>query len=833
MKPKSYIIDNKELMSEWDWNANADLDPKTLTPGSNKKAWWKCSKCGGKWYTTICGRTGHDHTGCPYCAGQKVLKGYNDLATKRPEILDQWHPTKNGDISPDSVLPHSKVKVWWVCPKGHEYEQSVVARVLHPSSCPICSGQRVVQGVNDLESRYPDVAKEWNYARNSDVVPTDITWGSNKKFWWRCVKCNHEWQARVSDRTRDHNGCPACGNRKLVSGINDLATKYPEIAKEWHPTKNGDLKPENIKYISKDKVWWVCAKGHEYKQAVNLKTLRGAGCPICSSHRVLAKFNDLATKYPEIAKEWHPTKNGDLKPADVLSKSKQIVWWLCSQGHDYEQAIDKRTTRKQGCPYCSNHKAWQGLNDFETKYPELAKEWHPTKNGDLKPSDVTYGSGKRVWWKCPVSHEYKAVIRDRGIGQTGCSICNKRKASSFPEQAILYYIKKLYPDAVNKYKDIFKNTMELDVYIPELKVAIEYDGANWHKTEDEHKREIKKYKFCKEHQIHLIRIKEKNGVKWADTYDEVYYIKPVKRNNLAELEKIINYVLNSITASIDLLIEDWQISTSPQGTDSVFKYKPFKLFHHGIDVNLERDKLEILNYLSKIENSLSDLRPDVAAKWNYEKNGNLTPDMFTVSSDERVWWKCPDCSHEWQSSIGSMTREGRIGCAICAQKHRGQSFTKGVVARVGSLAETMPELAKEWHPTKNGDLAPYDITSGRFKPAWWKCSKCGYEWLSSPNNRKKGVGCPCCSGRVANIGINDLETIFPDVAKKWNYEKNGDLKPNQFLPGSSKKVWWKCDKCGAEWQRVINSEVEHNLCPFCHDATSQVFMFSSKNNRYK
>ena len=127
-------------------------------------------------------------------------------------MLDQWHPTKNRDISPDSVLPHSKVKVWWVCPKGHEYEQSVVARVLHPSSCPICSGQRVVQGVNDLESRYPDVAKEWNYERNNGVVPTDITWGSNKKFWWKCVKCNHEWQARVSDRTRDHNGCPACGN---------------------------------------------------------------------------------------------------------------------------------------------------------------------------------------------------------------------------------------------------------------------------------------------------------------------------------------------------------------------------------------------------------------------------------------------------------------------------------------------------------------------------------------------------------------------------------------------------------------------------------------------
>ena len=133
--------------------------------------------------------------------------------------------------------------------------------------------------------------------------------------------------------------------------------------------------------------------------------------------------------------------------------------------------------------------------------------------------------------------------------------------------------------------------MEFDVYIPELKVAIEYDGCNWHKTEEEHKREVKKYKISKENGIHLIRIKEKNGVQWDDTYDEIYYVKPVKRNNLYDLEKIINYVLNSLTVSIDNLIENWQIPSSQfDRISGIFKYKPFKLFHHGVDVNLERDK---------------------------------------------------------------------------------------------------------------------------------------------------------------------------------------------------------------------------------------------------
>ena len=98
-----------------------------------------------------------------------------------------------------------------------------------------------------------------------------------------------------------------------------------------------------------------------------------------------------------------------------------------------------------------------------------------------------------------------------------------------------------------------------------------------------------------------------------------------------------------------------------------------------------------------------------------------------------------------------MTRKGRFGCAECSKKRRGKSFTQGVVKKVGSLAETMPELSKEWHPTKNGDLTPNDITAGKFKPVWWLCPKCGYEWQASPNNRKRGIGCPCCSGRVPRV----------------------------------------------------------------------------------
>lgn len=629
--------------------------------------------------------------------------------------------------------------------------------------------------------------QEWDFETNVDLDSKMLKRGSNRKVWWKCKKCGYKWKTRIIDRTRDGTGCPACANRVTVLGINDLASKFPEIAKEWNYDKNGDLEPDGVVYKSKRKVWWKCSNGHEFKQSIELRTVRGYGCPYCANRKVLMGYNDLSTTHPHIAKEWYQEKNGILRPTDMIAGSNKKVWWLCAAGHGYEQTIYKRTMRGQSCPYCSGHKAWEGLNDFQTRFPEIVKEWHPTKNDNLKPTQVTYGSGKKVWWKCPVGHEYQAIVRDRGIGGTNCPICWSRFSTSFGEQAVWYYVKKIYPDALNKFKELFDFSMEFDVYIPSIKVAIEYDGCYWHQSEEVYGRELKKYKFCKTNSIVLYRIKEENNQSWDDVADKIFSIKKIKRQNFTELEKVIKNIIRDINPTID------------------------------IDINIARDKYDILDYLSSIKNSLANERPDVVAKWNLEKNGTLTPEMFTVSSNEIVWWKCPACGNEWESSINSMTREGRFGCAICSREQQGKTFTKGVVNKVGSLVEMMPELSKEWHPTKNRGLTPYDVTAGKFKSVWWLCKKCGYEWEASPANRKKGVGCPCCSGRVPQIGVNDLETKYPDIAKEWDYEKNSPLTPKEFLPKSGKKVWWKCSICGKSWESIIRNRTKNGLagCRSC------------------
>lgn len=513
---------------------------------------------------------------------------------------------------------------------------------------------------------------------------------------------------------------------KLVKGQNDLLSQYPACINEWDFNKNHPLSPDAVVAGSSKKVWWICCKGHSYEQSINLHVGRDYGCPYCSHRKVLTGYNDLETLFPDIATEWHPYKNAELKPSSITAHSKKKVWWLCSRGHSYEQTVERRTRRGSACYYCSGHKVLKGFNDLASVNPSLSVEWHPSKNAPLTPYEVTAGSGKRVWWLCPIGHEYQATIHDRNTDNTQCPICNLRVQTSFPEQATFFYVHKLYSDAINKYKPVFLGSMELDIYIPSIHTGIEFDGANWHQSDEQYEREIRKYKLCQEN-----------------------HVKPIRIN------------------------------------------------------------------LTSIDNSLAILRPDVASKWDYVKNQDLTPDMFTVSSNEIIWWKCPDCGREWKYSINSMTRKGRFGCAECSKKHRGKSFTQGVVKKVGSLAETMPELFKEWHPTKNGDLTPNDITAGKFKPVWWLRPKCGYEWQASPNNRKRGIGCPCCSGRVPKTVINDLATLYPELLNEWDYERNTELDPRKVLPKSGKHAWWVCSVCGNHWESEIRSRVNGHGCPQC------------------
>lgn len=196
-----------------------------------------------------------------------------------PELVPEWSD-KNGDLTPDDVSYGSNQKVWWIGKCGHVWRASVKNRS-NGSSCPYCSGNQILYGVNDLESCRPEVAAEWS-DRNYPMTPADVTIFANKKVWWKCDACGYEWQARIADRSEGH-GCPVCAGAIVLAGHNDLATRYPELASEWSWENEKPASMYSPK--SREKVWWDCNKCGRHWDAVINSRVNGSECPTCKMMR--------------------------------------------------------------------------------------------------------------------------------------------------------------------------------------------------------------------------------------------------------------------------------------------------------------------------------------------------------------------------------------------------------------------------------------------------------------------------------------------------------------------------------------------------------------------
>ena len=128
----------------------------------------------------------------------------------------------------------------------------------------------------------------------------------------------------------------------------------PLLLRQWHALRNGDLSPRQVSPGSHRKVWWRCERGHDYLAWIAGRTRQGSGCPYCAGTKVLPGFNDLATRVPQIAAQWHPTFNGALTPSMVTPGSHRKVWWQCSEGHVWKAVVHSRAgPQKCGCPVCA------------------------------------------------------------------------------------------------------------------------------------------------------------------------------------------------------------------------------------------------------------------------------------------------------------------------------------------------------------------------------------------------------------------------------------------------------------------------------------------------
>ncbi len=693
---------------------------------------------------------------------KKATPEYN-FAVLHPEPVMEWNHNINGDLKPENFTPRSDKKVWWKCSKEHEWQAEIRSRA-SGRGCPYCTGKRATDDYN-LECLYPELIKEWNQQKNDGLKPESFLPKSSKKVWWKCSK-EHEWEAVIASRTSGR-GCPYCVGR-LVLPSTSIKAIYPEIAKEWHSTKNGKLKPTAVAPRSGRKVWWKCSKGHEWEAVIAYRT-SGGGCPYCSGKRASDEYN-LAKLRPDVAKRWNKEKNKGLKPEDFTHGSKVKVWWNCEKGHEYKASINDRTSGR-GCPYCAGHKVSDD-NNLQYLYPEIAKEWHFEKNGNLLPKHITYGSGKKVWWNCKEEHEYKASPKERVRGR-GCPYCsgvkvawNTNIAFTHPDLVKEWNYEKnrdLKPESFSRggrtkvwwkckqghqwqaqvndrtsgsgcpicqsktsrfevriyseFKKIFHEVLwrekidnnECDIYLPQHKIGIEFDSLYYHKNRQKQD-ETKKHKL-NELGVSLFRIREK-GLPIIDKNDIEYEIHQRHFEIIANLiEKICRYS-----------------NIPPKAKKSIKQYIKMGILQNENEYN------HILSQLPAppFDESFATKYPDVAKEWCVKKNKSLKPDMFTAFSAKKVWWQCEN-GHEWEARIANRTAR-ESGCPYCAG-------TKPSPER--NLALSNPELLQEWHPTKNKGLKPKDFTPGSGKKVWWKCST-GHEWEAVIGSRTKGRGCKQC-----------------------------------------------------------------------------------------
>jgi len=480
--------------------------------------------------------------------------------------------------------------------------------------------------------------------------------------------------------------------------------------------------------------------------------------------------NSLAALNPKLAKEWHPTKNCSLTPYDMKPHSGKKAWWICINGHEWEAVIGNRT-KGAGCPYCSGRKATRG-NCLSAVNPSLSKEWHPTKNGNLTPFDITRSSNKRVWWKCHKGHEWQAAVSQRNRG-TGCPLCKTQ--TSELELRLYAELKYLFGYVEHRYKNLGK---ELDVFIPQLRVGIEVDGAYWHRNRE--KEDIDKSRYFKARGIDVVRIRQKPLAKICDT-DIVI---DIRCDYFEVLRMLLQLLVNNVALDSDKK----------------------QLIHTYLDNGGFANNDEFIHLTTMLPSplpgqSLADVSPALAGEWDVDRNGELTPKDVSSSSGKKVWWKCQD-GHEWQATVND--RQTGYGCPYCANSR---------VSNANCLATTHPRLASEWHPVKNGDLTPYDVTYGSGKKVWWKCKR-GHEWDATVNWRSSGDGCPFCANQRVDSS-NSLMALNPALARQWHPTKNGQLSPTDIAGGSHRKVWWVCDK-GHEWQSVVRSRTTMGTgCPYC------------------
>lgn len=376
------------------------IDPTTVMAGTGKTLLWRCPNHDEPYPQT--GRRRINGINCGYCSGDRVLPGFNDMATTHPHLAQELVGT-----DPTTVTAHTHSLLLWRCPNHDEPFPSKGNDRANGRGCGYCSGRRVLPGFNDMATTHPDLAEQL-----VDTDPSTVLASTSKKLRWLCP--NHTTPYEATGEHRVHGGgCGYCHGLAVLPGFNDMATTRPDLAAELV-----DVDPKTITAGTSKRLKWRCPNHDEPYVARGSARVSGNDCGYCSGRRVLPGFNDMATTHPDLAKQLV-----DTDPTTVTAGTGKVLLWRCPNHAEPYPSPGKARVRGRGCTYCNgNHGILSGFNDMATTHPDLAKQLVGTD-----PTKIRAATGKKLYWRCPRHEEPFAATGSNRVAGWGCGYCANRQ----------------------------------------------------------------------------------------------------------------------------------------------------------------------------------------------------------------------------------------------------------------------------------------------------------------------------------------------------------------------------------------------------------------------
>lgn len=533
------------------------------------------------------------------------------------------------------------------------------------------------------------------------------------------------------------------------------------------PPYLGALRP--IKYI--------CSKCGYLGSCKATLLMNGQGCANCKR---LQKDKNKDTKFKKQLKEKRPEYKvlGQYQKRDIPIKVQ------CSKcAYTFTITPESLLYSNPGCPNCRRNHRFQIQGTIFRKL--VAEKHHELKIlGSYKGTEVKIKvlctQCRNSWFVTP--HSLVST-------KSGCPNCAKRYHTSFPEQTIYHYLKKVFDGAINGYRPTWLHNKEIDIYLPDTKmgkVGIEYDGVAYHSRRLDADKE--KFLICKKNNVTLIRVREKY---------------PRKKVNQQKLNSIADFVI----------LTDTEHKKLPSDIEKIFDLLSVSQDKRPT-VDIEKDQNEIHDqYLYTIDNSLAKTHPKLADEWDYAKNGSITPKKVHANSSMRVWWICPK-GHEWQRRINARV-DRQSGCPKCSPTHA--------------------KTEEEWNKLlrKVGDKIIKFKTNGSDR-SLIEC-KNGHKWEARladvySNIKKGNNSCQKCAGNrkfTASEVYNKIMEINPWV-------EDLDMTDYQNI---QTRTSYRCKKC----HRLNHTSFQHLLeghgCPSCRNKElhpgmprEQFYKLLEKNN---